>query len=343
MQLHGQPARTIDPLAVHCGGQATVLDSLVRTMLSQNTTDVTSMRAFTTLKERFPTWPAALAAPAEELEDAIRVGGLAAIKVARIQALLQALVEERGSCSLEWLREEPDAAVKAFLSRFKGVGPKTVSCVMLFCLQRPDFAVDTHVWHITQQLGWCPTGCSREQAYEHLNCLVPGKKGALCSRPGCGGWYAVGMPSGEMGARCAAFYLGPPAACAADDVKHDLHVLLVSHGKGCAACSKTGRGDKGCPIAELKRPRAGKAGKAKASAAAKAKRPGPAAVVVSKAEVKEEPAEGQRAKVKAEPAAAARAKLEAAVKVEDSGTASAVAIKREPSPAAMPAKKHRKR
>jgi endonuclease-3 len=35
-------------------------------------------------------------------------------------------------------------AIKRELGRFKGVGPKTVSCVLMFTLLRPEFPVDTH-------------------------------------------------------------------------------------------------------------------------------------------------------------------------------------------------------
>lgn len=171
--LHGRPVRAIDPLAEHCGGQTLVLDSLIRTLLSQNTTDITSIRAFKTLKERFPTWEAVLQAPNQEIEDAIRVGGLAAIKTERMKTLLATLKEEQGACCLEWLRHEPTDAIKTFLARFKGIGPKTVSCVLLFCLGRSDFPVDTHVHQISKFLNWCPSTCSREQCYEHLNILVP--------------------------------------------------------------------------------------------------------------------------------------------------------------------------
>lgn len=174
-ELHGRPSRAIDPLAEHCGGQTLVLDSLIRTLLSQNTTDITSIRAFRTLKERFPTWSEVLDAPDGELENAIRVGGLAAIKVQRMKALLRTLKEERGECSLEWLRQESTEEIKTFLRRFSGFGPKTISCVLMFCLQRDDFPVDTHVHHITKALGWCPAKSSREQAYDHLNAKVPGQ------------------------------------------------------------------------------------------------------------------------------------------------------------------------
>lgn len=58
--------------------------------------------------------------------------------------------------SLEHLRGLPTDDVKASLRRFKGVGPKTVSCVLLFTLGRAEFPVDTHVWRIAKRLGWVP-------------------------------------------------------------------------------------------------------------------------------------------------------------------------------------------
>ena len=207
---HGKPQRAVDPLSEHCGGQTLVLDSLVRTILSQNTTDKTSIRAFITLKDKFPTWEQILAAPDEDVEEAIKVGGLAAIKVQRIKALLQALKDDGKGCSLEWLRDLPTEDIKTFLSSFKGIGPKTISCVLMFCIGRAEFPVDTHVHHISKTLGWIPSNCSREQAYEHLNYHVP------------------------------------------DEVKFDLHVLMVQHGKLCGSCSKSGRGSKECPLSEFK-------------------------------------------------------------------------------------------
>ena len=57
--------------------------------------------------------------------------------------------------------------------RFKGVGKKTVACVLMFCLEREEFPVDTHVWRITRALGWVPAKASRDDAYSHLNARVP--------------------------------------------------------------------------------------------------------------------------------------------------------------------------
>ena len=44
------------------------------------------------------------------------------------------------------------------LVKYKGVGPKTASCVLLFCLKRESFAVDTHIFRITKKIGWIPQG-----------------------------------------------------------------------------------------------------------------------------------------------------------------------------------------
>ena len=156
-----------------CGRQECVLDSLVGTILSQNTTDINSHRAFSRLKEALPTWEQVRTAAPEVIEDAIRPGGLAAIKTGRIQAILQALHDERGECSLEHLRALPDDEVKAVLRSYKGVGAKTISCVLMFCLGRADFPVDTHVWKIALALNWVPKSADRDATYDHLNGLVP--------------------------------------------------------------------------------------------------------------------------------------------------------------------------
>ena len=155
------------------GESGTVLDSLVRTMLSQNTTDITSARAFAQLKEKFPTWEDAEAASVDDIAEQIRCCGLADIRASRIMGILEALRGERNELSMEYVRKLDDESVKKELCRFKGVGPKTAACVQLFCLRRAEFPVDTHVWRITKKLGWVPQAASREQAYEHLNRRIP--------------------------------------------------------------------------------------------------------------------------------------------------------------------------
>lgn len=151
-----------------------VVDSLVSTMLSQNTTDITSARAFKQLKEDFPGgWDEVRLAPEDSVAEAIRCCGLAQIRASRIQAILNQVHTERGETDMEYVRELDDEAAKRELTRFKGVGPKTAACVLMFCLGRSEFPVDTHVWRITRDLGWAPKNASREDTYDHLNEKIP--------------------------------------------------------------------------------------------------------------------------------------------------------------------------
>ena len=152
-----------------------ILDSLVDTILSQNTSNVNSNRAFKQLKAAFPNWDAARKAPAAKIEDAIRSGGLAKTKSLRIKAILEKVHTDRGETSLEHLRRLPTARVKEELRSLPGVGPKTAACVLMFTLKRADFPVDTHIHRIAKRLGWMPPRASAEQTYETLNARVPEK------------------------------------------------------------------------------------------------------------------------------------------------------------------------
>ena len=179
VELHGKPVRMTDPLSelndplAEGHNQITVLDSLVRTILSQNTTDKTSIRAFKKLKDSFPEWEDVRTAAPDKVMDAIREGGLSEVKTERIKMLLNYLKEERGECCLEWLRDKDTDFVKGYLGQFKGVGPKTISCTLMFAMNRDDFPVDTHVLRISKDLSWIPKSASREDAYVHLNERVP--------------------------------------------------------------------------------------------------------------------------------------------------------------------------
>lgn len=129
------------------------LDELILTILSQNTNDRNRDRAWNTLRDRFPTWEQVLAAPREQIERAIRVGGLSSIKSGRIKQLLAAIREERGELSLDFLAQMPPEQARSYLLGITGVGMKTASCVLLFSLGQPAFPVDTHVLRVGKRLG----------------------------------------------------------------------------------------------------------------------------------------------------------------------------------------------
>jgi endonuclease III len=90
-----------------CGHETSPVENLVLTILSQNTNDANRDRAFASLRRRFPTVSRLASAAPEELEQAIRVGGLARTKAAAILAALSRLKAERGGYTLEFLRSMP--------------------------------------------------------------------------------------------------------------------------------------------------------------------------------------------------------------------------------------------
>ena len=70
------------------------LDELVLTVLSQSTNDRNRDIAFARLRERFASWEEVRDAPVEEVEEAIRPGGLAPTKSRRIKEILEAIGDD---------------------------------------------------------------------------------------------------------------------------------------------------------------------------------------------------------------------------------------------------------
>ncbi len=131
---------------------ASPLDVLIATMLSQNTTDKTSYRAFMNLKNNFNGWEDVMTAPAEKVKDAIRVCGLTNQKTKSIQSLLKKLKKAQGKLSLNYIKNMSDDEIYEDLLQYDGVGVKTISCVLAFGLGRDVFPVDTHVHRLSNRL-----------------------------------------------------------------------------------------------------------------------------------------------------------------------------------------------
>lgn len=149
------------------------LDELIVTILSQHTNDGNRDRAYQTLRRRFPTWEDVRIARVADVADAIRCGGLANQKAARIKGILNQLKEERGTLNLDFLRDAPLEEAEKFLSRFNGVGPKTIACVLLFACRQPVFPIDTHIDRILRRLGWMDAKMTTEAAHAFMRPLVP--------------------------------------------------------------------------------------------------------------------------------------------------------------------------
>ncbi|EYE96745.1 endonuclease III domain-containing protein [Aspergillus ruber CBS 135680] len=248
-----------------CGEVPSVLDALIRTLLSGATTGKNSAMAFNGLVQKFGIlnegigkgsvdWDKVRRAKVEDVFEAIKRGGLADVKSRNLKRILDLVYEENQkrreiltnnpddpalksepstskdyeiACaeenvlSLNHLHTLPTPTVMTHLTSYPGIGPKTAACVILFCLQRPCFAVDTHIFRISKWLGWLPpdTASSRVNevtAFGHLEVRVP------------------------------------------DGLKYSLHQLLIRHGKSCARCrAGTGKGavgwKEGCVIEHLVR------------------------------------------------------------------------------------------
>jgi len=241
--VHGKPSRP-DKLedregaAAGCGAVPDVLDALVRTILSQNTTSANSTRAKEAMDQKYGrgNYVAVHHASLGDLAETIACGGLANNKSKAIKKVIQHLVDKQMAetdikdseithVSLDYLHDMSDLDAMKELVSFDGVGPKTASCVLLFCLGRNSFAVDTHVFRITKALGWVPQKANRETTFQHLDVRIPAEN------------------------------------------KYPLHSLFVRHGRSCRLCSANGNitetevDSANCPIKHiLKRQRGKKSG-----------------------------------------------------------------------------------
>ncbi|RYP20698.1 hypothetical protein DL765_002648 [Monosporascus sp. GIB2] len=229
-----------------CGEVPSVLDALLRTLLSGATTFDNADKMIKGLVAKFGILPEGIGkgsidwnkvrlSPLGDVVDAIRVGGLGNNKAKSIKAILDmvhretvgrrdAYLEERRTgvaaavigasvktkgqkdleiekvekniLSLDHIRDlSVDEAMKEF-TKYPGVGVKTSACVILFCLQRPCFAVDTHVDKFSRWLRWVPEKATVDDVFSHLEVRCP------------------------------------------DHLKYGLHQLFIRHGKTCGKCRR---------------------------------------------------------------------------------------------------------
>jgi endonuclease III len=174
---------------------------LVLTVLSQSTNDRNRDVAYLGLRERLPSWEAVRDAPGDELEAAIRPGGISKVKSVRIKAILEAVTETSrdGELSLDWLPQLTVPDAQAYLCSLPGVGRKTAACVLLFALGMRDVPVDTHVSRVGSRLGLFRPGAPFEELHDtmlaitpageelelHMNLLRHGRRTCHARRPEC--------------------------------------------------------------------------------------------------------------------------------------------------------------
>lgn len=145
------------------------VDELVRTILSQATSDANRDRAFASLVGRFPDWEAVRDAPVEEIEEAIRPGGLSRQKAPRIKQVLEGLGPD---LDLDWLETVDRDEAISFLTSLPGVGRKTAACVQVFTWDHPEVPVDVHVYRVGGRLGLFRPNASFDEAHDEMLRLV---------------------------------------------------------------------------------------------------------------------------------------------------------------------------
>ncbi|MCA1631292.1 MAG: endonuclease III [Acidobacteria bacterium] len=152
------------------------LDMLVSVILSQATSDTNSRRTFAELKRRYPTWDGVLRARESSVAAAIKAGGLANQKARVIKNLLKEIKARHGSLDLSFVAGMSNEDAARYLSQFRGIGPKTVACTLLFACGKEVFPLDTHIFRVLRRVGLVPAKCSDARAHEMLNRIVPAGK-----------------------------------------------------------------------------------------------------------------------------------------------------------------------
>jgi endonuclease-3 len=149
------------------------LNILIQTILSQNTNDRNRDRAYQMLKNRFPYWEDLIKARTRAVIQSIRPGGLAEQKARHIRQVLKWIKIREGKLSLLFLKKMSSEEIKKSLEGLKGIGPKTVHCLLLFGMGRDAFPVDTHVLRVGKRMGFIPDRMNAEKAHQWMVPLIP--------------------------------------------------------------------------------------------------------------------------------------------------------------------------
>jgi endonuclease-3 len=155
--------------------QSDTFETLIVTIISQNTADRNTQRAFENLSKRFEITPEALAkAEASQIEECLKVGGLYRSKTKTIQSVSRIILENFGG-SLKPVLSLPLGEARKVLTKMPGVGPKTADVVLLFSANQPTIPVDTHVNRVSKRLGLAPERGNYEVVRSSLQTLYSPK------------------------------------------------------------------------------------------------------------------------------------------------------------------------
>lgn len=154
-------------------GSSAAFETLIWTILSQNTSDVNSNRAMETLESHFEITPEALSrAPVEELIECIRSAGLYRVKAPRIKQVSSIILNQYKG-DLDSVLKRGPAEARSIMTELPGVGYKTADIVLAFVAGHPTIPVDTHVTRVSKRLGIVRMNARYEEIRLALERLVP--------------------------------------------------------------------------------------------------------------------------------------------------------------------------
>jgi endonuclease-3 len=150
-------------------------ETLIVTIISQNTADRNTAKAFENLSKRFKIEPEVLAnAETSQIEECLRVAGLYRNKAKTIKQISKIILEEFHG-TLNPILSLPLEEARKTLLKLPGVGPKTADVLLLFCSEKPTIPVDTHVDRVAKRLGLAPQKGNYETVRQSLQSLYDPK------------------------------------------------------------------------------------------------------------------------------------------------------------------------
>jgi endonuclease-3 len=150
-------------------------ETLIVTIISQNTAGRNTAKAFENLSKQFKIAPEVLAnAETSQIEECLKVAGLYRNKAKAIKQTSKMILEKfRGN--LESVLSLPFEEARKILLQFLGVGPKTADVVLLFCSEKPIIPVDTHVNRVAKRLELAPANGNYETIRKMLQSFYDSK------------------------------------------------------------------------------------------------------------------------------------------------------------------------
>lgn len=174
-------------------------ETLIITIISQNTSDRNTEKAFQNLSQKFPITPEVLAkAETSEIEECLKVAGLYRNK-AKVIKKVSKIILEKFNGNLKPILAMPFEDARKTLLRLLGVGPKTADVLLLFSANKPTVPVDTHVKRVSKRLKLAPADgdyedvrCSLQLLYKpedylavHILLILLGRKYCKAPKPIC--------------------------------------------------------------------------------------------------------------------------------------------------------------